>query len=143
VAAWWYGRHVGAGDEGEVGLGRALPVWAGTLLWWVLTSEAWHYVGWSLGAPGDPQQYALSALWTLYGAVLVAIGLAARNASLRWTAIALLGVTVGKVFFLDLAGLDIVYRILALLGLGAALIAVGFGYQRLVREQARQTSSGG
>jgi len=144
AAGWWYRRNREVGEEApDAPLGRALPVLGSLLLWWVLTTEAWHYVGWSLGAPGDPQQYALSAVWTLYGAVLVAIGLATRRASLRWTAMSLLGLTIGKVFFHDLREQGIVFRILALLGLGAVLIGVGFGYQKLVRDQTRHPSGRG
>jgi len=51
---------------------------------------------------------------------------------------ALLAITIVKVFFLDLCELNIVYKILALLGLRLILIVVGFGYQRLVRDQAEQ-----
>ena len=40
--------------------------------------------------------------WAVYAAVLVTIGLVRDNPSLRWMAMALLGVTVLKVFFLDL-----------------------------------------
>ncbi len=128
--------------EVEAGMREALSVSASLLLWWLLSSEAWHHVGWSLQAIGDPQQYALSAVWTAYGAALVTVGLLVGSADLRWTAIVVFAVTVAKVFFLDLHGLDIVYRILALLGLGAVLIAVGFAYQHLVGEQADRAGAG-
>lgn len=97
------------------------------------------HVGPRCGLAGkDAQQYALSAVWTAYGAVLIAVGLIRRNASLRWIGMVLLAITIVKVFFLDLRELDIVYKILALLGLGLVLIVVGFGYQRLVRDQDEQ-----
>jgi len=138
LAPHWYRRDLEHVGEGEEMVATAMPFLASVLLWWVLTSEAWHFVDWGLGAEGDAQQYALSAVWTAYGAVLVAIGLIRRNASLRWIGMALLAITIVKVFSLDLRELDIVYKILALLGLGLVLIAVGFGYQRLVRDQAEQ-----
>ncbi len=138
LAPHWYRRDLEHVGEGEEMVATAMPFLASVLLWWVLTSEAWYFVDWGLGAEGDAQQYALSAVWTAYGAVLVAIGLIRRNASLRWIGMALLAITIVKVFSLDLRELDIVYKILALLGLGLVLIAVGFGYQRLVRDQAEQ-----
>jgi len=139
LASHWYRRnvdYVGAGEEMVAG---AMPYVASVLLWWVLTTEAWHFVEWALGAGGDAQQYALSAVWTVYGAALISVGLVRRNPPLRWMAMGLLAITVVKVFFLDLRALELFYRILALLGLGVALIGVGFGYQRLVREQAEPT----
>ena len=138
LAPHWYRRHSGRVGEGEEMLATAMPFLASVLLWWILTSEAWYFVDWVLDAGEDAQQYALSAVWTAYGAVLVAVGLIRRNASLRWIGMALLAITIVKVFFLDLRELDIVYKILALLGLGLVLIVVGFGYQRLVRDQAEQ-----
>ena len=131
-------RATGALRKADEALpGEFLSGAASLLLWWVLSSEAWHYVGWSCGAVGDPQQYALSAVWTLYGAALAALGLLRGSSQLRWIGIVVFAVTAAKVFFLDLQALDIVYRILALLGLGAVLVAVGFAYQRLVGEDSR------
>ncbi len=138
LASHWYRRNLQHVGEEEEMVASAMPFLASVLLWWVLTSEAWYFVDWGLNAGEDAQQYALSAVWTAYGAVLIAVGLIRRNASLRWIGMALLAITIVKVFFLDLRELDIVYKILALLGLGLVLIVVGFGYQRLVRDQAEQ-----
>jgi len=128
--------------ESERAFAGAMPFVASALVWWVLTTEAWHFTGWTLHGAGDAQQYALSMVWTVYGAILITVGLVRRNPPLRWIAMGLLAVTVVKVFFLDLRALDIFYRILALAGLGVALIIVGFAYQRLVREQTPQPTQG-
>ncbi|MEA3400157.1 MAG: DUF2339 domain-containing protein [Armatimonadota bacterium] len=141
LASHWYRRNLEhVGEEEEIVAG-AIPYLASVLLWWVLTWEAWHFAGWTLGAEGDPQQYALSAVWTVYGAALITFGLLRSNAPIRWIGMGLLAITVLKVFLLDMRALDIFYRILALLGIGIALIAVGFGYQRLVREEVEQTDA--
>lgn len=133
--AAWYGRVEEELPEEEQLMDRVLPVIASVVLWWVLSSEAWRYVGWTLGEPGTAQQYALSAVWTLYGAALVAVGLLRSQAAYRWTALVLFAITIAKVGFFDLQALDLPFRILAFLGLGAVLIVVSFGYQRLVRAQ--------
>ena len=135
VSSHWY-RHTDdyVGDE-ESAIATGVPYAAGLLLWWVLTTEAWYFVDWGLHAGRDAQQYALSMVWAVYGAILVTIGLVRSNPPLRWMAMVLLAVAVLKVFFLDLRALDMFYRILALLSVGIVLIAVGFAYQRLVREQ--------
>jgi len=138
LASHWYRRNVDYVGAGEEMVAAAMPYVASVLLWWVLTTEAWHFVEWALGARGDAQQYALSAVWTVYGAALIWVGLVRRNPPLRWMAMGLLAITIVKVFVLDLRALDLPLRIAALLLLGVALIGVGFGYQRLVREQAEQ-----
>ena len=44
----------------------------------------------------------------------------------------LLLLTVGKVFFIDAAELEGLYRVLSFLGLGVALIGIGFFYNKIV-----------
>jgi len=53
-----------------------------------------------------------------------------RSACLRWQALALLAVTIIKVFLFDMNVLSQGYRILSFLGLGALLFAVSYVYQR-------------
>lgn len=74
--------------------------------------------------------WATSALWLAYGVVLVVVGFARRLPLIRWTALALLGVTILKVFVYDLSNLGQGYRILALSILGVALLSLSFLYQR-------------
>ena len=74
--------------------------------------------------------WATSALWLAYGVVLVVIGFARGLPLIRWTALALLGVTILKVFVYDLSNLGQGYRILALSVLGIALLSLSFLYQR-------------
>jgi uncharacterized membrane protein len=50
----------------------------------------------------------------------------------RYAALALLGVTVLKLFFHDLARLDSFYRIGALLAFGAVAFVASFAYQRFL-----------
>ena len=58
------------------------------------------------------------------------IGFARSNAFLRWLALILLGMTVGKVFLYDLSTLERVYRILSFIVLGILLLAISFAYQK-------------
>lgn len=134
VLSHWY-RHTSTYVGDEETLAGALPYAGALLLLWVLTTEAWYFADWGLHGGRDAQQYALSMVWAAYGAILVTVGLIRDNPPLRWTAMTLLGVTVLKVSFLDLREVDIFYRILTLLCVGVVLIAVGFAYQRLVRDQ--------
>jgi uncharacterized membrane protein len=75
-------------------------------------------------------QFTYSAWFMAFGAALLAIGFARRSAFLRWHALVLIAVTVGKVFLLDISELSQGFRIVSFLGLGALLLGVSFVYQR-------------
>jgi len=82
-------------------------------------------------------QFGLSAIWTIYAAVLFALGMSRHQALLRWLGLALFGCTIFKVFVVDLAALNVMYRILSFLILGVVLVAVSMWYQRtMVRQKA-------
>jgi uncharacterized membrane protein len=73
---------------------------------------------------------AISVLWALYASALVAIGMRTKVAAWRWQGLALFAVTAIKVFFVDLAVLSGVYRVLSSIVLGVVLLVVSFVYQR-------------
>lgn len=76
------------------------------------------------------RDFTYSALWMVYGAMLMVIGFWRQSAFVRWQALALIAVTVVKVFVYDTSQLDHVYRILSFIALGILLLAVSFAYQR-------------
>jgi len=76
------------------------------------------------------QQLALSLLWVAYALALLVAGTIRKSAPLRWQGLALLGVAIGKVFFLDLSFLTRFYRIVSFFVLGMVLLAVSFYYQK-------------
>jgi uncharacterized membrane protein len=80
-------------------------------------------------------QFGLSAAWTLYATGLFAAGMARHRALLRWLGLILFGCTVFKVFIVDLASLDVTWRILSFIGLGAVLVGVSAWYQRTMVRQ--------
>lgn len=75
-------------------------------------------------------QFTYSAFFMIFGAVLLALGFARHSAFLRWQALILLAVSIGKVFLVDVSELSQGYRIVSFLGLGALLLGVSFVYQR-------------
>jgi uncharacterized membrane protein len=98
-----------------------------------------HAYWWASGWHGGYQQYGLyrmyaqfsySALFMVFGAILLALGFSRHSAFLRWQALVLLAVSIGKVFLVDVSELSQGYRILSFLGLGALLLGVSFIYQR-------------
>ncbi|MGA8145693.1 MAG: DUF2339 domain-containing protein [Candidatus Acidiferrales bacterium] len=98
-----------------------------------LSLEIWDYFQRmpSLGIDrGLAQQLSLSSLWLVYALGLLAAGIWKKSAVLRWQALALLGVVIGKVFLFDLSFLERFYRIISFLLLGLALMLISFFYQR-------------
>ncbi|HEX4067577.1 MAG TPA: DUF2339 domain-containing protein [Acidobacteriaceae bacterium] len=95
--------------------------------WWYLSYRGdWHLMhDYSMYA-----QFTYSAFFMLFGATLLGIGFWKRSAFLRWQALVLLAISIGKVFTVDLSRLSQGYRILSFLGLGALLLAVSFAYQK-------------
>jgi uncharacterized membrane protein len=79
---------------------------------------------------GHAQQLALSMLWLVWALGLLGAGLWKKSQTIRWQALVLLGVVIGKVFLFDLSFLERFYRIVSFLLLGLALMLISFYYQR-------------
>jgi uncharacterized membrane protein len=76
-------------------------------------------------------QVLLSALWALTGVGALVAGLLRDVRVLRLGALALLGVTAGKVFLADLASLTSLYRVGSFIALGLLLLAGAYAWQRI------------
>ncbi|HXG63903.1 MAG TPA: DUF2339 domain-containing protein [Blastocatellia bacterium] len=87
------------------------------------------------------RQLSLSVIWTIYGGAMLVIGIARNSRLLRVMALLLLGLTIGKVFLVDLSSLSSIYRIVSFIVLGAILLAVSFLYQQY-RQRAAQNEQG-
>lgn len=107
----------------------------------ILLAVGWeiHSYWWFLRYSGDWSlmhdyrmyaQFTYSAFFMVFGAALLTLGFWRRAAFLRWQALVLLAVAIGKVFTVDVSELSQGYRILSFLGLGALLLGVSFVYQR-------------
>jgi uncharacterized membrane protein len=103
-----------------------------TLLW--LTSEIHLY--WWAAESARTRELMLSVTWGAYATVLVVIGLRRRFAPLRIFAIVVLAMTIVKVFAIDLAELQRVYRVASILVLGILLLLTSYLYQRS-RDEAK------
>jgi predicted membrane protein DUF2339 len=75
-------------------------------------------------------QVGLSLLWTLYAAAALGWGFLRSNPAVRYAALALFGLTVFKVFAVDLGAVKTAYRILSFLVLGVVLLLVSLAYQK-------------
>src|ERR1041385_950025 len=76
------------------------------------------------------RDFSFSAIWIVYGAGLMVAGFWKRSAFIRWQAMVLLAVTIGKVFIYDSRELQQIYRILSFIALGVMLMAVSYAYHR-------------
>jgi uncharacterized membrane protein len=92
-----------------------------------------------VGPITDVEQYAYSAVILGFGVVLLVAGIALGLQALRLASAAIVLLAIGKVFLVDLAGLTGVYRALSFLGLGIALVGIGWLYQRLLFPTRTQT----
>lgn len=92
-----------------------------------LASDAWP----SGTADGRfVRELMLSITWAVYATGLIVVGIRKRYAPLRYTAFAVFGVTIVKVFGVDLARLDRIYRVSSILGLGVMLLLTSYLYHR-------------
>ena len=80
----------------------------------------------------DAEIYAYSAVWIAYALVLLGVGIVWRSIFWRYTSLAVLIVTVLKVFLYDMSDLTGLYRVASFLGLGLTLIGIGYIYRRFV-----------
>jgi uncharacterized membrane protein len=71
-----------------------------------------------------------SIAWALFGLVLLIVGIGKQIAAVRYASMALLGVTLLKLFLHDLRTLDAGYRIGAFIGVAIVLITASWAYQR-------------
>jgi uncharacterized membrane protein len=57
-------------------------------------------------------------------------GFSKRSSLVRWQALVLIAVTIGKVFLFDVSELQQGYRILSFIALGAVLMGISYVYHR-------------
>ena len=73
-----------------------------------------------------------SIAWALFALLLLIVGIRKRIAATRYAGLALLGITVVKLFFHDLSQLDQLYRIGAFIAVAVIAILASFLYQRFL-----------
>ena len=78
-------------------------------------------------------QVGLSVLWSVLGVVAFGTGLWLHRPPVRLSGLALLGLATVKVFLVDLAALDVAYRVLSLVALGVLLLVSALAYSRTQR----------
>jgi len=119
-------------------ISRAYPILAAlalilVLVWLTLeTKRAFQGRQLTGFAQSDAEYYAYSVVWLISSFVLLGVGIWRGSAWLRHGALAILILTVLKVFLSDMAALGGLYRVASFLGLGLCLVGIGYLYQRFV-----------
>lgn len=147
----YFGRR--AASERERGFIAAAVIALNVLALIALTSEAEGYfdrqqtqayavTGYTAGMEQlwMARAFTDSAIWLVYGAGLMAVGFRTKSAFLRWQALALMGVTIIKVFFYDSRELNTGYRVLSFIALGVVLLAISFVYFRIADRSQEKPS---
>lgn len=115
-----------AGVKGLMGL---------LLAFMLATSEVrqfFHGTDLRAGATENAEIYTYSAVWLLLGAGLLLAGTLKKNKPLRIASLAVMILTVGKVFLYDAGELTGLFRVASFLGLGLSLLALSWFYSRFV-----------
>jgi len=117
----------------------AATVTAVTLALFYLTLEVRRlFHGPVLAGPiSDAEQYAYSTVWLAFGIVLLAVGFYLRSQPARLPALAVIALTIAKVFIVDTASISGIYRALSVIGLGVVLLGIGWVYQHVLYPRAR------
>ena len=95
---------------------------------WILCSEMLNIM--DLLRNTHSYKFGLSILSGIYALMLIALGISGKKRYLRIAAIALLGVTLAKLFFYDISRLDTILKTILFLALGTLLLFVSFLYNK-------------
>jgi len=79
----------------------------------------------------DSQALGYVILWGLCSLVFMVVGIRGRRKELRLIALSLFAVALGKFFLFDFLRINLLGRIISLVGLGAILLLVAFLYEKL------------
>jgi uncharacterized membrane protein len=93
-------------------------------------SHLYHTNRISPGVLRYAQGLSLSIIWAVYATFLIILGIARDYRPIRYMALLLFGITILKVFLIDLSELERFYRIISFLALGIILIGVSLLYQK-------------
>lgn len=145
LAAWWLNppRHLMMGSNL-----RALFAALGTILLFLLvnieiadafTKPGSPYIVWEFSG-NFARDMTYSIAWGLFALGLLVAGFAMRNAPTRYAGIGLLGITLLKLFFHDLARIESIYRIGALIAVALIALAASFLYQRFLNMNKEESA---
>jgi uncharacterized membrane protein len=95
------------------------------------------------GATTDAEQYTYSAVWLVFGVLLLIAGFRLHSQPARLASAAVVTLTIAKVFLVDMSDLTGIFRALSFIGLGAVLVGIGWIYQRMLFPARRDAITSG
>ena len=101
-----------------------------------------HGADLSVGITTNAETYAYSVVWLLLGITLLVLGVWKQDKMIRYASLAIMILTVGKVFLHDASELEGLYRVFSFLGLGVSLLGLSFLYTRFVFKDDTNKYSG-
>jgi uncharacterized membrane protein len=125
-------RRYLADTAGKGGRSRGWIVAANVLTVGLLTADIGSF--WEVReetvAAAFARELTISLTWAAYAMGMIALGFWRSLPTLRYLALGLFGLTVAKMFAVDLLELDGAYRIAGFVTLGLVLLIASFLYQR-------------
>jgi uncharacterized membrane protein len=142
VAAYFTRRET-LGDGPHLVERAVLLVGASVVTVLAMSTEIWSY--WAIARSGErdavlAREMMLSAAWAGYAGLLVALGMRYHFPPIRYFAIALFGLTLLKVFAVDVQQLEGIYRVIGFLVVGGVLLLASFLYQRSRKSEGSEGS---
>ncbi len=122
----------------QVGLVKQRPyLQAGAIILFFVTvslqvKQAFHGAILAGTITGEIEQYCYSAVWLVFGAIVMVYGAVKDQSVARYGGLLVLGLTVGKVFLYDTSELTGLYRVASFLGLGLSLMGLAYLFQKIV-----------
>lgn len=95
---------------------------------WIASSELINAM--ELAGSMFTYKWGLSILWGVYSLVLIALGIRQHKKYLRIAAIVLFGITLLKLFFYDMTGLNTLSKTIVFVSLGVLLLIISFLYNK-------------
>ncbi|MBI5320825.1 DUF2339 domain-containing protein [Bradyrhizobium sp.] len=95
----------------------------------------------STGPTTAAEQYTYSIAWLVFGVALLGAGVVFNSQRARLASAAVIALTIGKAFLIDMSALTGVYRALSFMGLGIVLVAIGWLYQRILFRKTTPTAA--
>lgn len=84
------------------------------------------------GLISNAEVYAYSAVWLVLGIALLFGATLRKDATMRYASLAVMLLTVGKVFLYDASQLTGLWRVVSFLGLGVSLLGLSWFYSRFI-----------
>ncbi|HVF53071.1 MAG TPA: DUF2339 domain-containing protein [Actinomycetota bacterium] len=114
----------------QIDVGVAAVVAANLVALIGLSLELFDAVGGRMGSDEADVQFGLSAMWALYAAGLLTVGIMLRSKTARTMSIVLFGITLSKMALNDLWLLNTLQRLIGFFGIGALLLTASLSYNR-------------